>query len=98
MLWGLGRTLALEHPELWGGIIDVDESVPAELAAQYVLAEAHGGEGEDQVVYRAGARRVPRLQRGNPPSTSSVELDKHSSQLVVGATGDIGPQSDPATR
>ena len=29
VLWGLGRTLALEHPEIWGGIIDVDASVPA---------------------------------------------------------------------
>ncbi|OBG69369.1 hypothetical protein A9X05_20175 [Mycobacterium sp. E3298] len=28
-LWGLGRTLALEHPEIWGGIIDLDGSVPA---------------------------------------------------------------------
>ena len=34
VLWGLGRTLALEHPEIWGGIIDVDESVPAGLAAR----------------------------------------------------------------
>ena len=32
-LWGLGRTLALEHPEIWGGIIDLDESVPAAVAA-----------------------------------------------------------------
>ena len=29
VLWGLGRTLALEHPEIWGAVIDVDESVPA---------------------------------------------------------------------
>ena len=64
VLWGLGRTLALEHPEIWGAILDVDESVPAELAARYVLAEAHSGDGEDQVVYRAGVRRVPRLQSG----------------------------------
>ena len=39
VLWGLGRTLALEHPEIWGGVVDVDESVPAVLAARYVLAE-----------------------------------------------------------
>ena len=69
VLWGLGRTLALEHPEVWGGVIDVDESVPAGLAARYVVDEAHNGDGEDQVVYRAGMRRVPRLQRGYPPST-----------------------------
>ncbi|MFL6087549.1 MAG: type I polyketide synthase [Mycobacterium sp.] len=91
VLWGLGRTLALEHPEIWGGIIDVDESVPARVAARYVLSEAHGGDGEDQAVYRAGVRRVPRLQRANPPPTSTVGLDKDSSQLVIGATGSIGP-------
>jgi phthiocerol/phenolphthiocerol synthesis type-I polyketide synthase B len=91
VLWGLGRTLALEHPEIWGGIFDVDESVPAGLAARYVVGEAHGGDGEDQVVYRAGIRRVPRLQKGYPPSAFPVELDQDSSHLVIGGTGNIGP-------
>ncbi|MDT5342291.1 MAG: phthiocerol/phenolphthiocerol synthesis type-I polyketide synthase [Mycobacterium sp.] len=91
VLWGLGRTLALEHPEFWGGVIDIDESVPDGLAARYVVDEAHAGDGEDQVVYRAGLRRVPRLQKSYPTSTSPAELDKGSSYLVVGATGNIGP-------
>ncbi len=92
VLWGLGRTLALEHPEIWGRIIDVDESVPAELAARYVLDEADSGGGEDQVVYRAGVRHVPRLQRGIPPSASATELENDRAHLVIGATGNIGPQ------
>ena len=92
VLWGLGRTLALEHPEIWGGIIDVDESVPAELAARWVLAEAHNGDGEDQVVYRAGMRRVPRMQRAHRPGIRTEALDPDSSHLVIGATGNIGPQ------
>jgi phthiocerol/phenolphthiocerol synthesis type-I polyketide synthase B len=91
VLWGLGRTLALEHPETWGGIIDVDESVPAGLAAKYVVEEAHGGDEEDQVVYRAGLRRVPRLQRGYPPPAAPFELDKDGCHLVIGATGNVGP-------
>jgi phthiocerol/phenolphthiocerol synthesis type-I polyketide synthase B len=91
VLWGLGRTLALEHPEIWGGIIDVDESVPAGLAARYVVDEAHGGDGEDQVVYRAGTRRVPRLQSRHLPTASPAALDNDSSYLVIGATGNIGP-------
>jgi phthiocerol/phenolphthiocerol synthesis type-I polyketide synthase B len=91
VLWGLGRTLALEHPEIWGGIVDVDESVPAGLAARYVVDEAHGDDGEDQVAYRAGIRRVPRLQRAYLPSAAPVQLDKDSSYLVIGATGNIGP-------
>jgi phthiocerol/phenolphthiocerol synthesis type-I polyketide synthase B len=92
VLWGLGRTLALEHPAIWGGVIDVDESVPAELAAQYVSAEAHSGDGEDQVVYRAGVRHVPRLERATRSSTPAAGIEQNSSHLVIGATGNIGPQ------
>jgi phthiocerol/phenolphthiocerol synthesis type-I polyketide synthase B len=62
VLWGLGRTLALEHPEIWGGCIDIDESMPAVPAARQVRREAAGGDGEDQVVYRSGVRHVPRLE------------------------------------
>ncbi len=91
VLWGLGRTLALEHPEIWGRLIDVDESVPAELAGGWVLAEAHGGGSEDQVVYRAGVRRVARLRQTPAAATSQVRLDPQGSHLVVGATGNIGP-------
>ena len=61
VLWGLGRTLALEYPEIWAAVVDVDDSMPAALTARLVLAEAQAGDGEDLVVYRAGARHVPRL-------------------------------------
>ncbi|HEY7052301.1 MAG TPA: type I polyketide synthase [Mycobacterium sp.] len=91
VLWGLGRTLALEHPEIWGGIVDIDESVPAALAARYVVDEAHGGDDEDQVIYRAGGRRVPRLRGGYPPAAMPVQFDEDGSHLVIGATGNIGP-------
>ncbi|WP_079097520.1 phthiocerol type I polyketide synthase PpsB [Mycobacterium tuberculosis] len=90
VLWGLGRSLALEHPEIWGGIIDLDDSMPAELAVRHVLTAAHGTDGEDQVVYRSGARHVPRLQRRTLPG-KPVTLNAAASQLVIGATGNIGP-------
>ncbi len=90
VLWGLGRSLALEHPEMWGGIVDVDESVPAALTAHYLVAEAQDGD-DDQVVYRAGERLVPRLRRAYPPPPSTGDPDSHGSHLVIGATGNIGP-------
>ncbi len=91
VLWGLGRTIALEHPEIWRGIIDLDESMPAELAAPKILGEVTCTDGEDQVVYRCGGRHVPRLQRRTAPAVAPVTLDPNSSQLVIGATGNIGP-------
>ena len=90
VLWGLGRTLALEHPEIWGGVIDVDESMPAVLAARLVRHEAGAGDGEDQVVYRSGSRHVPRL-RPAAPTSSDLALPGEGSQLVIGATGHLGP-------
>ena len=95
VLWGLGRTLALEHPEIWGGVIDVDDSMPAVLTARCVLAEARKGraddQAEDQVVYRTGARHVPRLQRRTPLQVTTGLLGQDTSHLVIGATGHIGP-------
>jgi phthiocerol/phenolphthiocerol synthesis type-I polyketide synthase B len=94
VLWGLGRTLALEHPEIWGGVVDVDESIPAVLTAQRVLAEAQAcrvdDPREDQVVYRGAARHVPRLERW-APLAGAAELSSEGSHLVIGATGHIGP-------
>lgn len=91
VLWGLGRSLALEHPEIWGRVIDVDESVPAPLIAGYLLAEADAADNEDQIVYRAGLRRVPRLIGSRPSGAEPAEFDSGSCHLVIGATGNIGP-------
>ena len=92
VLWGLGRSLALEHPEIWGGLIDVDDTMPPELAARRVLAAAQDTADEDQVVYRSGARHVPRLHwRPQDAGAQEIQLRGDASQLVVGATGNIGP-------
>jgi phthiocerol/phenolphthiocerol synthesis type-I polyketide synthase B len=91
VLWGLSRTLSLEHPEFWGSIIDVDDSVPPELIRRYLRAEACAGDNEDQVAYRAGVRHVPRLERRTQPA-SGTRLAGGTSHLVIGATGNIGPE------
>ncbi|MFC7752696.1 SDR family NAD(P)-dependent oxidoreductase [Tsukamurella soli] len=97
VLWGLGRTLALEHPEFWGTVVDADASVPAAVCARYVLAAAADTrpDREDQVVYRAGRRLVPRLVPAGYPASAPAGpddvLDGGGSHLVVGATGNLGP-------
>ncbi|MCW2558195.1 MAG: ppsA, partial [Mycobacterium sp.] len=91
VLWGLGRTLALEHPGIWGSVIDVDEAVPPELIVQYVITETRAADGEDQVVYQAGLRHVPRLERRTPPAVPVATLRRDTSHLVIGATGKIAP-------
>ncbi|MFM9034247.1 MAG: SDR family NAD(P)-dependent oxidoreductase, partial [Mycobacterium sp.] len=91
VLWGMGRTIRLEHPELWAGLVDVDESAPAELVARILAAEAADSGRDDQAVYRRGQRHVPRLERRDAPAVALTRLEPGTSHLVIGATGNVGP-------
>ncbi|MBU3749631.1 MAG: SDR family NAD(P)-dependent oxidoreductase, partial [Mycobacterium sp.] len=90
-LWGMGRTIRLEHPEIWAGIVDVDESTPAELLAAILAAESLGRGDDDQAVYRRGLRHVPRLVRSAVPAVGLTRFEGNTSHLVIGATGNVGP-------
>ncbi|MEM1256295.1 MAG: SDR family NAD(P)-dependent oxidoreductase [Cyanobacteria bacterium P01_H01_bin.21] len=63
LLWGMGRTLALEHPEIGGFRVDLDPD--AELAAlgPMLFRELHSSRTEAQVALRRQGRYVARLQR-----------------------------------
>uniref|UniRef100_UPI0037C5D4D2 SDR family NAD(P)-dependent oxidoreductase n=1 Tax=Mycolicibacterium sp. TaxID=2320850 RepID=UPI0037C5D4D2 len=91
VLWGLARTIRLEHPEFWGGIVDVDDAVPAELVAAIVAAQAANTGRDDQAVHRRGLRHVPRLARRAAPAVALTRLESDTSHVVIGATGNVGP-------
>ena len=59
-LWGLGRTIALEHPELRCTLVDIEASG---AAPQALLAELLAADGENQIAHRRGVRHVARLGR-----------------------------------
>ncbi len=59
-VWGLGRVIAGEYPQLWGGLIDLQGAGDhLKLLAQHLLAD----DGEGQVVLRDGERYAARLAR-----------------------------------
>jgi len=87
-LWGAGRCVAVEHPELWGALVDLDDADPA-TAASRLLVEA-GAPGEQQVALRGGTRHVARLHRAAEPLRSGA-FAAGGSHLVVGGTGRLGP-------
>ncbi|WP_229070440.1 type I polyketide synthase [Actinoplanes sp. DH11] len=68
-LWGLGLVAALEHPDRWGGLLDLAGSPDWHRIAAVLSA----GDGEDQIALRpAGtfARRlVPAPDRADEPGT-----------------------------
>jgi hypothetical protein len=89
-VWGFGRTVAVEHPEIWGGLIDVDGSDRSALA-RALVAEISAAGTEDQVVLRQGRRYVARLARLRRASSDrSIGLHGDATYLVAGGTGGMG--------
>ncbi|MFI9234943.1 type I polyketide synthase [Streptomyces sp. NPDC053079] len=87
--WGLGRVVALELPQRWGGLIDLPEAMDDRSVAA-LLGVLAGGHTEDQLAIRpAGvfARRLVRAAaRGNAEETPAVR----GTVLVTGGTGALG--------
>lgn len=89
-VWGLARTLALEHPERWGGVIDLDVPVDASADAGAVWDQIRTADGEDQVAMRGGARYVARLTRQTAARTRDLKVSADASYLITGGSGSIG--------
>ncbi|MFD4983034.1 type I polyketide synthase, partial [Streptomyces sp. NPDC058383] len=94
--WGLGRTVALEHPRLWGGLVDLPGSLD-ERAAQHlasVLATKNTPDGEDQVALRASGVLGRRLVRSTPETLPAEgEFTARGTILVTGGTGGLGAET-----
>ncbi len=91
-VWGLGRVIALEHPRLWGGLIDLDPDADADTMADALLLELLGRSDEDQVCLRSGQRYVPRLvpTRSSASESRSIPLREDATYLVTGGLGVLG--------
>jgi acyl transferase domain-containing protein/acyl carrier protein len=91
--WGLGRVIAMERPDVWGGQLDLDPRLaePA-AAADAIVAEIVGDDGEDQVAHRAVGRLAARLQRVEqlPARTQPLRITADSAYLVTGGRGALG--------
>nr|WP_309243883.1 SDR family NAD(P)-dependent oxidoreductase [Streptomyces sp. CAI-85] len=91
-VWGLGRVVGLEHPQRWGGLVDLpetpEESAPARLRG--VLA-AHATGSEDQLALRATGAFALRLRRAPVAQTRAVrEWKPQGTVLITGGTGALG--------
>jgi microcystin synthetase protein McyG len=91
-LWGLGRVVALEHPDLWGGIIDLMADASAEAAAKCLIKELTDPDGEDQIALRGDKRYVARLIRSEnlPVQSLAPRFAPDGTYMVTGGFGDLG--------
>ncbi|MFI2779951.1 SDR family NAD(P)-dependent oxidoreductase, partial [Streptomyces sp. ALB3] len=88
--WGLGRVASLEHPKVWGGLVDLPDEVDARALNRLVSALA-GTDGEDQLAVRdtgvLARRVVPATPDGSAPARS---WKPSGTALVTGGTGALG--------
>jgi len=103
-LWGMGKVIALEHPELHSVCLDLadnltdsraDVSDPLAEEAALLCAELLGGGGrerETQVALRPDARYVARLSRHPVPSQPQTAPVIHAdaTYLITGGLGGLG--------
>uniref|UniRef100_UPI00353271A9 type I polyketide synthase n=1 Tax=Streptomyces castrisilvae TaxID=3033811 RepID=UPI00353271A9 len=86
--WGLGLVFGLEHPQAWGGVIDL----PAEPTARDagLLADALGaGDHEDQIAIRSGEVLLRRLRRDPRRDASAPAFRTSGAALITGGTGGL---------
>ncbi|ACB52426.1 polyketide synthase [Crocosphaera subtropica ATCC 51142] len=60
-LWGLGKAIALEHPEFNCVCLDLDANTPLKQQIKLLLDEISSNSPENQIAFRKGTRHVARL-------------------------------------
>jgi acyl transferase domain-containing protein len=88
-IWGMGKAIALEHPELWGGMIDLPSRADDEALAQLVR-ELEAESAEDHILLRDGRRFVARLEPLTGARAEPAALHGDGTYLITGGLGDLG--------
>ena len=92
LTWGLGRVVALEHPERWGGLLDLPDALDAlDTRALERFTTALARHDDDQMALRPSGlfvRRLVRAPLGDAPAARAYT--PRGTVLVTGGTGALG--------
>jgi malonyl CoA-acyl carrier protein transacylase len=90
-LWGLGRVISSEHPELNCRLVDLDpeehhnvENLSKEISSQQPTSS------ENQIAFRNGKRYVNRIIKQQKIGKQSLSLKADATYMVTGGMGGIG--------
>ncbi|WP_190012497.1 SDR family NAD(P)-dependent oxidoreductase, partial [Streptomyces griseomycini] len=88
-LWGLGRVAALEHPERWGGLVDLPETQD-DTTGDLLASVLAGTSGEDQIALRGDQVLARRLAPAPLNDAYTEGWSPRGTVLVTGGTGALG--------
>ncbi|MGD1700259.1 SDR family NAD(P)-dependent oxidoreductase [Dapis sp. BLCC M229] len=96
-LWGMGKVISLENPELKCGRIDLDPQQTIETQAEVLFQEIWSEDKEDQVAWRGDERYVARLvasshqqatqQQADPTTQKPLSFREDATYLITGMGG-----------
>jgi myxalamid-type polyketide synthase MxaE and MxaD len=89
-IWGLGRVYALEHPETWGGLLDLDPDASPEDCARRIIEEVEAEGEEDQIAYRGAHRMVARIRPSPITPAKDSPVGGEGAYLITGGLGGLG--------
>jgi amino acid adenylation domain-containing protein len=90
-LWGLGKVIALEHPEFNTVLVDLEPDTKPDEQAKALLNEIESANREEQVAFRQQNRYVARLVRRSAENIQKpVAFREESSYLITGGLGGLG--------
>ncbi|MEU7560367.1 type I polyketide synthase [Streptomyces eurythermus] len=92
MLWGLGRTLALERPHGWGGLLDLPATLD-DQASMWLGTALALPRGEDQLAVRPSGLYARRLERAEPRQGQPARWRPQGTVLITGGTGALGART-----
>jgi NADP-dependent 3-hydroxy acid dehydrogenase YdfG len=88
-LWGLGRTIVHEYPELRCTLIDLS-STDTTSAVERLFCELWENDDEDQIVLRGDMRYVARLAQYKARARNDFSISSEGTYLVTGGLGGLG--------
>ncbi|MEL6710182.1 MAG: type I polyketide synthase [Pseudomonadota bacterium] len=92
VLWGLGRVIRLEHPELSCRLLDLAAPAGTQQATEQLLAEMQAvPDAEQQIAWRGTTRYAARLAPYAAPSAPvSSRIQPQATYLITGGLGGLG--------
>ena len=91
-LWGLGRVVSVEYPNLPTALVDLERSSSLEEAAGLLFNTIQNPDEENQIAFRQKQRYVARLSyaRKMPLPVRQWDLVPDATYLITGGLGGLG--------
>jgi natural product biosynthesis luciferase-like monooxygenase protein len=89
-LWAMLKVLAIERPQAWGGLIDVEPGTAPNLAARQLSSALVSGANADQRAMRGDRLFVARMSRVDVTPAPILSLPHDATYLVTGGLSGLG--------